>query len=343
MPSEKQFAERKDNINSILQYLRAHKNVSRRQLCSALSLSWGCVSELVSLLLSKNILIESKSSDNKTMGRAPTLLSLNPDIHFLGIDINNVGLKGCICNFSGEKTLEFSGKLLTESKAAFINSVYKFVSSILKKNSGIYGIGFSMQGIFDSKKNIWEYPSREKIYIDFDKDFKDMFDLPVTVGHDPSCILYGCIDSTLKNNMILRLDKGIGAAVYSGNRLWQNGMMEIGYMIIDKSGKRLHDVVSLNVIENAFKNKKSENEIAQLFNEIGAYLGIAIGNVCNLINLDEIYICGDMVKYFDRFSESLLKEYKKTVLPNQKAEISSVNVMDGAFGAAKIAMDGFRG
>ena len=51
MASIKQFEERKDNISSIVSFVRINQKVTRREICNALSMSWACVSELVSILI----------------------------------------------------------------------------------------------------------------------------------------------------------------------------------------------------------------------------------------------------------------------------------------------------
>ena len=346
MPSEKQYLERRENIASILQYLRVEGPKSRRQICDALGLSWGCVSDLVSILLLRNILFEEEVQGGKTKGRVPAILHLNKEILFLGVDININGLKGCICNLAGEKTVYFSSVLECDTKEQLIEKVCSFVDGIIQSNENICGIGFAMQGVFDQRRQAWKFPAPQPFFIDFSQDFEGRFALPVTVEHDPKCILYGCLDDTKGSKMIVRLDKGIGAAVYTGNGFMTNALLEIGYVAVNGQGERLQDVVSLNalrkVVDGWFDLEEPSAAVRQFFDKAGRYLGVTLGNICNLLSLDEIFVCGDMAAYYPLFSSALQQYYEQTVLPAQSAVITAVPITDAAYGAAKMAMDRFQ-
>ncbi len=333
MPSEKQYLERRENIAAIVQYLRFHTCSSRRQIADALDLSWGCVSELVLRLLSQNILLEEELAGSKTKGRVPSVLKLNPDICFLGVDINKNGLNACICDLLGQKVTAYTDSLPYHSKEELLNSVRGFVKHILSRHTNIFGIGFAMQGIFHRNRRVWEFSSDPAICIDFEADIRPGFDIPVVVDHDPNCILYGALDNTQARKMILRLDKGIGAAVYTGNDFMRNDLLEVAALVVNEQGQRLRDVVSLEALEHASD--------PSVFRQAGMYLGITLGNLCNLLNLDEILICGKMTAFYTQISPALNDYYEQTALPAQKAAITPVAVTDAAYGAAKMAMDQF--
>ena len=72
------------------------------------------------------------------------------------------------------------------------------------------------------------------------------------------------------------------------------------------------------------------------------HLGIVLGNVCNFLRIDDIYICGDLVTKYKLLNNSFYRFYEKTVIADYAAEITTVYVTDAAFGAAKIAMDNFQ-
>ena len=93
MASSKQFIEKRNNIASIVSFVRSRVEATRLEIASALSLSWACVSDLVSLLIEQNILFEFKrtAQQGESVGRTPTYLSLNPEKYFLGVDINDSG------------------------------------------------------------------------------------------------------------------------------------------------------------------------------------------------------------------------------------------------------------
>lgn len=345
MPSEKQYLERKENIASILEYLRIHGPKSRRELSDKLHLSWGCISELVSLLMLENILLEEELREPKTKGRVPSVLKLNPSILFLGVDVNINGLNGCVCNLAGEKTAQYTAQLQFSSEEAFVTSVCDFVHTVLDRHDGVAGICFAMQGIYNREKNTWSLPIGSLI-IDFDAALAHKFEVPFIVEHDPNCILYGCFEKNEGSKMIVRLDKGIGAAVYKDGAFLKNDLLEIGYMVVGANGERLHELVSSAAVVEKFGFDavlSAQNSVqAAYFAEIGKYLGITLGNICNLFRLNEIYICGDMIAYYELFCNAMTQHYTATVIPTQAAQIKSVKVTDAAYGAAKMAIDKFQ-
>lgn len=346
MPSEKQYLERKENIAAILQYLRLSGPKSRRQIADKLNLSWGCVSELVWILLSQNILLEEEAVHLRSKGRAPGVLRLNSDICFLGVDINRNGLNACLCDLSGQRNAFYSDTLLWDSKESWLRSVCGFVQNILEKHPNIHGIGFAMQGILDRNSGIWDFSVQPPIQIDFAKDLQSRFHIPTVVEHDPNCILYGYLDNTDARKMVLRLDQGIGAAVYSGSSFMADNLLEVSCLVVNEQGQRLRDVVSLNQVKalcgTSWDREHPSQEAIALFESIGKYLGITLGNLCNLLSLDEILLCGELSAYSDLFLPYLEQHYKATVLPSQKAKISYVPVTDAAYGAAKMAIDQFQ-
>ena len=345
MPSKRQYLERTENIASILQHIRNNGPKTRRQLSNELSLSWGCISELVSILLQHNILTEENAAGTNAKGRLPALLSINAHVCFLGVDVNLQGLRGCVCNLLGENLASYSDLLNCSSKAAFTASVRTFVDGILQKHGNISGIGFAMQGVCSANANKWDFPAQPPFTVDFSADLSGCFPVPVSVAHDPNCILYGFPESSKVSKMIVRIDSGIGAAVYTNNDFFQNGSLELGYLVMNDRGEKLHDILSSNAIKRHFPNGIAPHapteKQQQFFEAAGTYLGTALGNICNLFHLEEIYICGEVVCYYPLFREAMNRQYAKTVLPAQRAKIHAIQITDAAYGAAKMAIDQF--
>lgn len=345
MPSKWQYLERKENIASILQHIRNNGPKTRRQLSCDLALSWGCISELVSILLQRNILTEENAANTNAKGRSPSLLSINTDVCFLGVDINLRGLRGCICNLLGENLASYSDTLHCRSKAAFITSVQQFVDGILEKHTNVFGIGFAIQGFCSADRNEWDFPGHPPFTVDFSADLSNHFSVPVSVDHDPNCILYGFLENSKVSKMIVRIDSGIGASIHINNDFFQNSPLELGYLVMNERGEKLHDILSLNAIKKHFPAGITPDaptkEQQQFFENAGTYLGTALGNICNLFHLDEIYICGEMVCYYALFQAAMKQQYAKTVLPAQSAKIRAIQITDAAYGAAKMAMDQF--
>ncbi len=338
MASEKQSAERKDNIRDILAYLRANGEKSRREVANELGLSWGCVSEIVSVLMTEGVLTEEKTEGAGTKGRRPAVLALNGELCFLGVDVNMNGLKACVCNLLGEKVCEMSGELDCTSREAFSESVTEFVKEVLGARYEILSICFAMQGICDKESGVWDFPAPNVGKIDFEKEFWSVFGVPISVEHDPDCILYGCLERNEGSKMAVRIDRGIGASFYKNGAFRNDEPLEIGYMTMNGEGERLHKIVSLSAAERAAE----AGQTASYLERAGRYLGIALGNICNLLKPDTVYLCGDLVSEYDLMNGAFYDAYAKTAIYSE-TEIAAVKVTDAAYGAAKRAVDGFCG
>ncbi|MBQ7902024.1 MAG: ROK family protein [Clostridia bacterium] len=348
MINYEQYISRQENILSILTEIRLHGPQTRRQLEKSLCLSWGCISEITSMLVTDGVLLEEKSAANAEKGRTPYLLRMNPDKLFAGVDINNMGLNICVCSISGKKLYQCTSEIQCGTEAQLYNCVTAALGTVLKKEPDKFlGIGAAMQGVFDKTDNVWEYPGSNGILrVDFKEMLEKEFNLPVIVEHDPNCILFGSFDAESdKSIMMVRVDKGIGAAIYSGGEFFSHGKLELGYNVVGCGMGRLHDYAGIDAVQSA--SGKNIDELAKIaaydsaamkcFHDCGRYLGIALGNVCNLLHVDEIAVAGQMIKYAHLFFDVMIKEYEAVVIPSQKAIIKPVDVTDAAYGAAKLA------
>lgn len=329
MPSENQINERVDNIKKLLSFLKAHGEASRGEISSGLGLSWGCVSELSTLLLKRGVLIEEKMQSN-VKGRKPCNLKINGEICFLGVDINKIGLNAELCRLDGECVKCYSAEICTATKEELLKSVFNFVSQIRTKQKNICGIGFAMQGFSENSGNLWTFPDIDE-KIDFKNDIASEIDLPTCIDHDPECILCGLAGTSKeKNVMLLRIDEGIGTAVRKNGKTVSGDVFETGYFVVGEKGKRLHDLVSQKAIN-------SDDD----YSRAGKYLGITLGNICNFIKLDEIIMCGEFLKNYKKIEKSFNDYYKKTALGTCLADIKVVCVENAAHGAAENAAEKF--
>ena len=349
MASQKQFLERKENVYSILEVLRNKGPKTRMELAEQLSLSWGCVSELISILKEDKLVCEEKCTECSGKGRNPSVLMLNERQCFVGIDANMMGLRGCVCNFLGEKINDYTGEINCNDEQALIDSIVGFAHHIMSNEKNVLGICVAMQGIFNNETQKWAFPGKEGyLYVNPRNALFEMFAIPVITEHDPNCMLYGCIGKEdASSKMLVRMDKGIGAALYCNKGFFANGALEISHTVVGEEGRRLHDVASINGLETLSgvsvdklaEKAVTDSDARKLFENAGKNMGIALGNLSNLISLDEIIISGEMVQYSHLFMESLLKSYNSTVLKSEAAYIKTLNICDAAFGAAKLAAE----
>lgn len=345
MASKKQHMEHEENIRAILRCIRANKGIGRQLLADKLGLSWGCISEAVTELIENGLLSEEKMNAPSVKGRTPSGLYLNPQIGFLGVDINRMGLKACLCDFSGVKTASFCREILSADAVA--PAVVSFVRDILRDHKEVRGVGFAMQGVYDSNHGLWHFPGERPLTIDFEREIAHMIALPCMVGHDPDCMLYPFVDEhTVTGKMLVRVDRGIGAAIYKDGHAYRDGLMEIGYMRLGPAEETLQDLVCIPAVEKAaghILNGSLDDATVAALCRAGHYLGIALGNISCTLSLDEIILCGELMKYEDVLMPELMAAYRRTALPTSEARIVTSDITSAAYGAAKKVLDSYIG
>ena len=324
MASRKQFIERRDNVASIIAYVRQVGRATRMQISSALSLSWACVSDLVSLLLEKEVLLESQDriEQSESRGRTPVFLTLNDSKYFLGVDINDSGVAVSVLGMSG-KLLRFKKwePKEFEGPEELSSCVLLKIEQMLTSNIDCCGIGVAMEGTRSDKG--WRYPF-VRGYEEYDPApiINERFGLPVFVRHDPECMLYALNDTMDGDCIVIRSDNGIGVAAMKQGRIL-DFPLELGNV-------RIGDVNLRKILRLYLENKEDPQG-----KRIGKELGRSAGNLAMLLGIEKIFIVGEIIDWFSEIEadfDSALKELGQ----NLSFEVSSI--FDASEGAAKLAM-----
>lgn len=353
MASYEQYLQRQENINQIISCLRLSGDKTRRQLCEELSLSWGCISELASLLIQSGILLEKKA-EGGTQGRTPLLLTLNTQKFVLGIDVNNMGISCCVCDSYGNIVKTQKKIFNLTDKAALLESVKKSAADVVDNFDDCIGVGIAMQGLCEDGER-WNFPSENGTFTVENSELERLFDLPVHIEHDPNCILLGISkQNETETHIMVRVDNSIGMAMHTKDGFLKNGGMELAHTVMVPDGKPcscghngcLQTLCSINGIVRSAgvsidclaKAAVTDANARKYFTDAGKYLGTALGNVCNLFFIDRISLCGELINYKDLFSDALKNSFNNTALHPQKTTLVYSNIADAAYGAAKLSL-----
>lgn len=344
------------NLIEVLRIIRKHKSLTRKEIQKLSGLSWGGISQIITGLTEKKLIVNAKDTDVLAAGRRPEVISLNDEDNFvIGIDINISGLYGVIVNLNSHIIFKAAEPADFSNKNRFIADLVKFIRKIIKScpNKTFMGIGISMQGKIDEENGI----SKEFVGITNKDDIpmgdilSTEFNLPVHIAHDPECLLtaYGCNggDNRNKDSILLRIDYGIGMAVKKNGKLISApGMLEISKtQIFDNTGNiigRLGDYSTLFGIEKRypgiFENLSEANtSAAKAFDEMALHLGKALANTMIIFDIDNLVLCGKMTEYKDFYFDKMYQILKSSL--NDSISIDFFDVTKAAVGAAEIALD----
>lgn len=325
MASAKQFLERRNNIAAIVGFVRSRGKATRMEISSALSLSWACVSDLVSLLLEDKILEESVEKNmSDARGRTPTYLKLNKDKYFLGVDINDSGIATTLISLDGTKisSKKWEAKFFLDEQTLACAVCDKIEMALARKEDCL-GIGVAMEGMRRSD-GAWGYPTPSGSFLFYpDSIIEKRFDLPVFVRHDPECMLYAVAESLELDSMVLRVDTGVGVAAMKKGRIMELPL-ELGNIFVDGERLRKH------VFDCTALKKCSFDEA-----HLGEKLGYAAANLAMLLGLKKVHIVGEIIEWFDKIEEEFSFAFSK-VKKDTEYEVSKIS--DASEGAAKVAM-----
>ena len=308
--------------------------MTRRQLADETALSWGCISEAITYLSENGLVCEEKVPSPQGTGRIPYLLKLNPNKLFLGIDVNEMGLKGCTVDLSGEVKERFEGTLSGTTAEALLSSLIQWIHSILQGPRDILALGLAMQGIYRKADDTWLFPMGEgRIALPVRSYLKENFSLPFFLEHDPNCALFGELtakDSTCK--LLLRLERGIGVALCQGNQIFDAGSLELGETVVNRNGLRLREALRMREWEERLNASDYS-----FFQQAGRDLGVALGNLCHFLFIDEILLSGSMTQYAPHFLPALRESFTQTY--SHPSVSLRLTVTDPALGAARWATE----
>lgn len=347
---------RETNLMEVLQLIREHGELTRRQLQQLAGLSWGGISQIVSRLLEHQFLIEEKQG-SAGPGRKPLVLKINKGRHFvLGIDVNKSCLTAVTLNLCNEQVEMNRVEADWKNRNTLLQSIFDLLDPLVGKyrEKGILSVGVSMQSMVDEAKGIsicledcdgWEdVPVRDLL--------SRRYELPVFVTHDPDCLVASNVAAFDQNVILFRIDYGIGMSVYREGFFYKGtGLLEIGHTLAGEDGETLAAYTTIPGIEkrSGMKMEKMMHMKPELLetylSEAARYMATAIINTAILFQIDQILVCGKMMEIYPTFFNALeqqVQEKKKKMrdyLPKGVLHLHAYDVNKAAAGAALIALE----
>ena len=352
---------RESNLRDVFSLIKKGEPITRKEIEAITGMSWGGVSGIMTSLTMGKYVVERKPEKSTGAGRTPFQIYVNGDDNFiLGVEINHMGLKASMINMRGDE-LDRGEKPLTEiTREHVLNAVFELIEEMLNRNinKNIIGIGVAMQGGIDRNTGVslffpncgdWENVEIRKI-------LSDKFNLPVYLEHDPNCVLIAESEKQdiIENTIFIRLDKGVGMAVYEDGRIF-HGALEIAHMIVEPDGAAcscggrgcLEMYASQSGLERMTGmpfNKlvlKNDDETRKIFRKMAEYLGIALSNASRLFRPKYIVLSGEMTTAADLFLDDLISVMQKYTFNKYSPEIvlSKIDSYGASYGAALIALE----
>ncbi len=350
------------NIRQIIfEGIAASEPISRIRLAERYSIRVATVTEQTRKLLNDGLIIEG-GTEQSTGGRKPVLLSLNPHHSSVaGIRVTRESIKCGLFSMDLKKKAEFNNKFdgKIDNKVllcALKESLSNAIEAAVKFKMPVKAVAVSFPGKVDPVKGIFfkaaGFPGPESLKI---KEFiAKEFKIPSVVDHDVAglAITEYYLDSACacQNMGVLFIDEGIGSRFIIDGKLFRgsrNGAGEFGHLSLDTGGPECYcgnrgcfeQLAGISALERKYGGSfedmlkcaaAGEVKALSLFDQAGAYIGEAIVNIFNFMDLERIVINGRITEAAAYIEKSMIRRLND---PRNLGKFAKGMVVFSRFGA----------
>ncbi len=360
---------REGNRKRVIDALRERGVASRADLARATGLSRSTVSTIVSDLLESGLVAErdGDAGDAAQAGRPPVMVSLNPSAGLaVGVDFGHRHLRVAVSDLSHTVLAETWRELNVDHSAEHgLAAAAEFVDRVLEEAGAtqerVIGVGMGLPAPIDRATGAVQAASILPGWVGVDAaaEAAAQLGLPVEVENDANLgalaeLVWGAAKGKSEVAYI-KVATGIGAGLISGGRL-QHGVGgtagEIGHTVIADGGpvcrcgnrgcletlastRSIAELLSASRGEQVSSRRLLELCAAQdaaaqrLIGDAGRAIGVAVANLCNLLNPECVIVGGDL----GMAGETLLGPLRETVHRNAiPSAVEDLEIVAGVLG-----------
>ena len=248
----------------------------------------------------------------------------------VGVEICNSALKAVCINRSGILTDSYN--ISTVKEYGTLDQLVGFINELKNKFGTFEKIGIAVPGLVDArtKRVAFSKSNPEHEQIDFLTELENAVKLKINIENDANAAGYGeFIAGAGRGSTSMfyaTLGNGIGGAFIFDGKIWRGASGfagEFGHVAINSDGMKLEDVASSANIVRRTRNRFHQDQTSSLskFDEheikladivraaqnaddfsqmmlerTGTYIGTAVANVINLLNIEKIVVGGEIMQ-----------------------------------------------
>jgi glucokinase-like ROK family protein len=241
------------NRSLILNIIRTSGAISRSEIAKQTGLTPPTVTNIVSELLSEELVLESRPGSSNG-GRKPILLTINSDSRYIiGVDVGVKKVRLALTNLNAnvlQRKLLPMPNTHTLTKERFLDFLQQAIDTFLTENltqkKKIIGIGVAMHGIVDHEQGVAIHaPTLKLEHVFVKKVLEQAFNLPVRVENDAKALALGenwfGAGRGVDHFVCLNVGEGIGGGIILNDHLFHGNNSlagEIGHTRIDINGPK---------------------------------------------------------------------------------------------------------
>ena len=320
--------------------IKKYGKISRSELSKKYKLRQASVTEVSRDMIRDGLIIEGDVAAS-TGGRKPVFLELNEEAFYVvAVEVGKSFMTATV--FTAEMNPVFSAKNeisvninsegFTKQLITLINDVM-YDSDIPRQKFSAIGIG--MSGTVDIENGVFEgMPNLRNVKdVSLKREIERSFGLIVILEHDVAAILAAeCAFRNIaltENTGVIYIDEGIGSAFNLNGMIYRgsyNGAGEFGHVSINPKGRPCYCgrngcleqyASTINLMKDAQVDsfdavvkeyRSGDANTIKIFNDSAEVILGIIDNVCSLLDLKKLIICGEFVKAGDIFREFAEKQ-----------------------------------
>jgi glucokinase len=248
----------------------------------------------------------------------------------IGIDVTASAIRAVRLGPDGEVDATSAKTLLPDSPA--FDQLVEYIKELRGTWGSFERVGVSVPGLVDpqAQRVAFSIHIPEHSKIDLGNDIRSATGVTAVIENDANAAAYGEYrlgsGQGSRSMFYITLGEGVGGAFIFDGEIWHGSggfAGEFGYVAINSEGMRLEDVASsANIIRRTRSrfhqdNTSSLNRMAEeaitladiitaaehnddfsqmMLQRTGAYVGSAVANVINLLNIERIVVGGEITK-----------------------------------------------
>jgi len=336
-----QFMQKLNRLK-VLSCIRKNPYIVRPAVSEQTGLSLSSITNIVSFLIDKGLVVETGLENAERIGRKAVLLKFCPSEHnLICVSISQGKISVYLTDLDGKQlrlmTYDYAENSVSDALKKIKGAIKKLISEIDKTRLLAIGVCVSAFFLPDgtlavSSKLKWD---KTDLKSELEKEFKKpVFVMDSSVARAHFCNEQSC-GGNMRSMLFVDLVDGVGAVHFYEGRLNRSVICEIGHTTVEKDGDEcfcgnrgcLEIMSSLErlceqynaagkgkTLEDVLSGYNNGDETAvRLFKKTGEYLGVGMANAVNVLNPDAVIINAGQYKKVEPILSFALKEAKHRV------------------------------
>lgn len=349
---------KKLNRSIVLDTIRFHAPLSRAQVSARTGLNKATVSNLVSELMTDQLVRETGPGESSG-GRKPLMLLFNRGAGYaIGIELSVSYVKGVLTDLEGHIVEERNAALEATEVTFVLDTMRGMIAQLIQaapsSPHGIVGIGIGVPGMVDAEGTVLFAPNLGWDNTALRQPLEREFGLPVTVDNEANAGALGELHYGMTGDeqhaprhlVYISVGSGIGSGIIMDGKPYKGAWGyagETGHMSIDWDGlhcscgsrgcwelyasERAYDHTAYDLPSSStmrlLELVRQGNEAARrVYEDIGTYLGIGITNIVNSFNPELVIIGGHLSEARPWLEPSLQSKVAERTLPYHRRELN---------------------